>query len=368
MEEEQNTPAPPQRWVGRRGASTAAAAAILVVVIVIVGAGGYFGLNAATPASKTGTSQTVSTHTCQPASSQVCKNTTFNANVNDVVLTVPYQAGFGQVIGQVAQGTSVPASLSVSGHEAVNSWSVNWGDGNANTSTNPLLSHVYNGLGTYAISGSALVGTTTHVGTPYLFPILLTPSITTATAGTFPTLTATLSNGTGSTSFNEPWIRGSGTFSVNVTYTGEPANTAWLTNAPTLATSGGTLTTTSATGDTGGVAGTLGVNAPGTYTLTMVGPIENVLSHVIIYQNYTWGLYVSASNQPAACTSCTLSSNNLNVKDPHPGTIDSYEVVPGGATSIDPAVDYESVGYEVIANIYQTLVYYNGARRAVVPA
>jgi len=50
-ESEQKTPTQPQRWAGRRGASTAAAAAILIVVIVIVGAGGYFGLNAATPGS-----------------------------------------------------------------------------------------------------------------------------------------------------------------------------------------------------------------------------------------------------------------------------------------------------------------------------
>ncbi|MEM4058853.1 MAG: ABC transporter substrate-binding protein [Thermoplasmata archaeon] len=37
------------------------------------------------------------------------------------------------------------------------------------------------------------------------------------------------------------------------------------------------------------------------------------------------------------------------------------EVVPGGAYSFDPAVDYESIGMEVIANVYETLIAYNGS-------
>jgi peptide/nickel transport system substrate-binding protein len=359
MEEEQNTPAPPKRWAGRRGASTGAAAAILIVVIVVVGAGGYFGLNAATPSSKAGSTSTSSSSTCEPATAPQCQKSHGNVSTNDLILTVPYQAGYGQTIGEVAQGTLVPASLSVAKGEPVNSWSVNWGDGTTNTSTSPLLTHVYNTLGEYAISGTAAVGSTTHTGTGYLFPILITPSITTNTAGTFPPIATTFSNGSSSPN-NQPWVQGAGTFSVNATYTAEPANTAWLTGPASLVASGGTLTQSTPTGDTGGAAGTLAVNAPGVYTITLVGPITNVLSHVTIYQNYTWGVYVSASNLPASCLSCSPFSTHP-VSSPHSGTIDNYEVVPGGATSIDPAIDYESVGYEVIANIYQTLVYYNGS-------
>ena len=365
MEEEQKTPAQPNRWAGRRGASTAAAAAILIVVIVVVGAGGYFGLNAATPSSTAGSHTTGTVKTCEPADSATCKNTTQNLNPNDVVLTVPYQAGYGQSVGQVAQGTSVPASLSVSNHESVNSWTATWGDGATNTSTSPLLTHTFNGLGLYAISGSAAVGSVTHIGTGYLAPIEITPSITTATAGLYPTLSASLLNGTaGATGFNNPWRQGPGTFTVNVTITGEPSDTSWVTNPMTLSVTGGaTLTTTTPTGDSGGVAGTVAITTPGEYVITAVGPIENVLSSVIIYQNYTFGVYVSASNAPAACGGCS-SISSQPVADPHPGTIDSYEVVPGGATSIDPAVDYESVGYEVIANIYESLVWYNGSSSA----
>ena len=34
---------------------------------------------------------------------------------------------------------------------------------------------------------------------------------------------------------------------------------------------------------------------------------------------------------------------------------------PGEARREDPAIDYESVGYEPILNVYQTLVSYNGS-------
>ncbi|MGP8109903.1 MAG: hypothetical protein ACLQD9_04250 [Thermoplasmata archaeon] len=49
---------------------------------------------------------------------------------------------------------------------------------------------------------------------------------------------------------------------------------------------------------------------------------------------------------------------------PHPGTIEAYEPVPGGATTEDPAVAYDTTSYEVILNVYQTLVSYNGSSTA----
>ncbi len=46
---------------------------------------------------------------------------------------------------------------------------------------------------------------------------------------------------------------------------------------------------------------------------------------------------------------------------PHPGTIQAYEPVPGGATTVDPALAYDTTSYEVILNVYETLVSYNGS-------
>jgi len=358
-ESEQKTPTQPQRWAGRRGASTAAAAAILIVVIVIVGAGGYFGLNAATPGSTAGSTSTAKVVTCAPVTAPYCKGT--SQSPNDVILTVPYTAGYGQTVASVAQGTSVPASLSVSKGETVNTWGVIWGDGLSNTSTNPLITHVYNDLGTFVLSGHAFVGPVEHNGTGYLYPILVTPSITTSTGGQFPVVATTFSNGTGGPLPSNPWLQGSGTVTVSATYTQAPSDTAWVPEVATLATTGGTLTTTSST--VTGAAGNVVFASPGYYQVTLVGAIQNVLSHQVIYQNYTWTVFVSPTNLAPGCGSCS-TLNTKPVKDPHAGTIDTYEVAPGGATSIDPAVDYESVGYEVIANIYQTLIYYNGSSTA----
>ena len=329
------------------------------MVIVIVGAGGYFGLNAATPAGTSGSTSTTHVVTCSPPSAVYCHKQ--STSPNDVILTVPYQAGFGQKIAQVAQGTTVPASLSVSKGETVNSWAVSWGDGLTNTSTNPVISHVYNQLGTFALSGHAYVGTTEHNGTGDYFPIEVGPSITTTTSGQFPVITATFNNGTplGPSGISNPWVQGSGTVTVSANYTSEPSDTAWVPEAATIVAPGGTIT--SPTSSTDGASATVALASPGDYQITMVGPIQNVLSHVVIWQNYTWTVLVAPSNQAAGCGSCATSGSNSGKTDPHPGTIDTYEVAPGGATSIDPVVDYESVGYEVIANIYQTLIYYNGS-------
>lgn len=49
---------------------------------------------------------------------------------------------------------------------------------------------------------------------------------------------------------------------------------------------------------------------------------------------------------------------------PHPGTLQVYETVPGGATTLDPALAYDTTSYEVVLNVYQTLVNYNGSSTA----
>ena len=43
-----------------------------------------------------------------------------------------------------------------------------------------------------------------------------------------------------------------------------------------------------------------------------------------------------------------------------PGIITNMEAVTGGYTSLDPALDYESTGFEIISNVYETLLEYNG--------
>lgn len=46
----------------------------------------------------------------------------------------------------------------------------------------------------------------------------------------------------------------------------------------------------------------------------------------------------------------------------NPGVIINMEAETGGYFSLDPSLDYESVGFEVIANVYETLLAYNGTQ------
>ena len=73
----------------------------------------------------------------------------------------------------------------------------------------------------------------------------------------------------------------------------------------------------------------------------------------------------SAAATPSAPTQPTSSvTPSSSCGSPHCGTLDSYEIAPGGATSEDPAIAYDTVSYEAIINVYQTLVAYNGSSTA----
>ncbi|HYA10686.1 MAG TPA: hypothetical protein VEH10_03315 [Thermoplasmata archaeon] len=62
-----------------------------------------------------------------------------------------------------------------------------------------------------------------------------------------------------------------------------------------------------------------------------------------------------------------MTAGTAPAAGPHPGTLDVYE--PGYPDSVDPAVEYETIGIGVIDNVYQALVSYNGNSTAsFVPA
>jgi hypothetical protein len=72
----------------------------------------------------------------------------------------------------------------------------------------------------------------------------------------------------------------------------------------------------------------------------------------------------TAANHPSAPSAPTAAQKFYTTPavggGPHPGTIQGYEIAPQGMTSEDPAVAYDTVSYEPIINVYQTLIAYNG--------
>jgi peptide/nickel transport system substrate-binding protein len=328
--------------------STPTAAVIMIIVIVVVGGLGYVGLNA------TSHSGTATTTKCSPPSAPQC---VASSPTHDVTLFVPYTAGFSQNLLQIAQGQNIPATVGVTGTEKVNSYSVNWGDGTTTTSANPTATYSYSGVGTYIISASAAVGAVTHDGPSQLYPVQVNPSLGNINLGYYPTISASLTNGSMSSGYQFGWLAGSGAVTVSATITAPPLNPAYTSGTLSLTSSGGTqsgftsnATSASATYTFSNAGSTVSVN-----TITLVVPIDGPTSG--LYGNYTWTVVVSPTGLAPGCARCVTT----HPTSPHPGTLDVYEVAPGGASSLDPSVDYETVGFEVILNVYQTLINYNGS-------
>jgi peptide/nickel transport system substrate-binding protein len=330
--------------------SPTVAIVMLVVVILIVGGAGYAAL------SSISTSPTSTVSTCVPPTSPTC---TAAVGGNDVTTFVPYSPAFGHSVLSIDQGSSFPVTVSSSA--AATEFEVLWGDGVNTTGTTPTLTHVYSNLGSYIVSAEALVKGVWHTGTHYLYPVTVSPSLLTSTSGEYPTLATTLTNGsTAATQFG--WLKGSGTISVSATYSAQPPNPLYVTETPSISSTGGTQVTNSPTAN--GASASYSFAAPGDYQITFVGPVKDTATGAVLYQNYTWTVVVTPSTLAPGCGQCSSRASSTPATSPHPGLLTDYETVPAGGTSVDPAFDYETVGAEMIYNVYQTLITYNGSSTA----
>ncbi|MHB1434579.1 MAG: hypothetical protein ACYCPN_04370 [Thermoplasmata archaeon] len=346
---DEQSPTMQPRGLGQRGISTTMAAVVMIVVIVVVGGIGYVGIGALAGQG----SNTVSS--CQPATSPVCHST---SNLNNVVLFVAYQPGYGQSMIQLQEGQSLPATVSLSGGGVASSYTVHWGDGTTTTQTAPTFTHTYTSLGVYLMHATANVSGITHQGTRYLYPVEIVPSLANTASGQYPVLATTFTNGSVGAPVSRPWIQvGQGPISVSGSYSSLPTAPGYVAGTPSITSTGGTQLSQNATSTQ--ARATYSFSTAGVYRITFVGPIATPTNSTI-YQNYTWTVYVGAPGSSLGCTYC----QGKQAVSPHPGTINAYEIAPGGATSLDPAVDYETVGGEVLNNVFETLVNYNGSSTA----
>jgi len=349
-EAEETRPTPVLRGLGRRGMSPTMAAVVLIVVIALVGGAGFAGLNAISGGG--GTTRT----SCTPANAPGCGG---HGRLNDVQLFLAYQPGFGETAVQVSLAQSIPATVSLGGGEAASSFSVAWGDGTTTTQTSSTFSHSYSGIGSYVLYATAVVNGVTHTGSSWLVPVTVIPTIATTASGDFPTLSTSFSNGTSNGIY--PWVSQGGQVTVTASYSALPTASGFTAGSPQIVASAG-ATQVSVSNSTTSATGTFSFAAPGVYHLTMVGPVTGPQGTV--YQNYTWGVFVGATGAPLQCANDCKGTGTVGATSPHPGSLYAYEVAPGGATSLDPAVDYETVGGEILENVYETLVNYNGSSTA----
>jgi Bacterial extracellular solute-binding proteins, family 5 Middle. len=95
-------------------------------------------------------------------------------------------------------------------------------------------------------------------------------------------------------------------------------------------------------------------SSPGLYAVSLTVVTENITTKATYSYTTYYTIAVSSPTVP-------FSLFKPLVTVPNPGTIVVAENAPGGPFSFDPDIDYEAVGYEVILNVYGTLITYYGA-------
>lgn len=333
----------------RRALSTVVSAIVIIIVLAGLGVGTYAvlgGFSSGKPAS------------CAPADSPICGQF---VNLHDVSLLVPFRS--------VQEGAGVPFTISLPAGESATGYKVLFGDGTSAPSSTSTISHNYTTPGTYLVEAQATVNGLTHDNLQSLALLQVTPTVQGANSSSVAQLAGRLTgNTTNPSASNAPTavLQAGQLIMVNGTYTGQPTNPSFTTNPLTItASTGGSVTdvVTSAAS----LRANVSFNAPGTYLVTLVGSSTNATANatagaVTLYQNYSWTVIVPPSGVHAGIHGQTV------VRSPHPGTIISYELAPGGALSEDPAIDYETVGAEPILNVYQTLITYNGSNTGPTPS
>ena len=320
----------------RRGLTTIASVILVVVVLALVGVATY-GIMGGFASSGPG-------QTCQPANSFICGQF---INLHDVKVLIPFKS--------VQQGTVVPFTISLPPSESPTNYKVNFGDGSPVASgTSSTISHNFSEPGTYLIQSQATINGLVHDNLPSIVLITVTPSFGATSAGSLPTIAGSiLSNSTApvGTKGVTAVLQVGQKLQVSGTYTAAPTNSLFTPIKPSfVASTGANLNAT-----VGPSSGTANVTFPtaGTYTVTFVGSATN--GNETVFQNYTWSVVVAPVGSHAGIV------GSVALKTPHPGTIIVYELVPGGAASEDPAIDYETAGAEPIINVYETLIAYNGS-------
>jgi peptide/nickel transport system substrate-binding protein len=256
----------------------------------------------------------------------------------------------------------------------------NFGDGSTGTAT--LLSgneytvqHSYSSAGKYLVTATATVNGKTVDNMQSISEISVTPATVTPTIASQITVPSILAS--------SQIVSPSSTVSLTASTLQPPTATNWTigyyiwnfgdgsthTNYTVFNTSSGNF-----------MAGSIShiYSTAGIYTVTLGVITFNATSYVpTTYTsnsiNYTYypvsdltsilssGHYHNTTFTSTIVVNSTASIMKTSAPSTNPSEITVTEVVPGGAYSFDPAIDYETVGFEVIMNVYETMIQYNGS-------
>ena len=322
------------RWAGARALSTPTAAIIMIVVILVVGGVGYVGLNATK-------SSPVSNSSCAPSTAPACEQA---SGAHDLTLNVPFKS--------VQEGNPVPFTAALPSGETATSYSFDFGDGATATQAGAAVSHTYSAPGTYIASVTGDVKGATHDSYYSLVVITVSSSFASASAGNLPGVAGTIVSNGSSSSHPTAILQPGGSATFQGTYSSAPTNPLFVLSAPWMkGPSGVTPTTNTSTNSSAKASFTF--SSSGTWVVSFVGTATS--GSTVVHQFYNWSVFVAPSGLNAGASGLSVLSS------PHKGYLDVYELAPGGSNSEDPAIDYETLGYEPIINVYQQLIAYNGS-------
>jgi len=310
----------------------------MIVVILVVGGLGYVGLNASSTSPVTKSS-------CAPKTSFACSQ---SSQTHDVGLQVPFKA--------VQQGNPVPFTATLPNGEIATSFTFDYGDGNTSGGvTTPSATWNYQYPGTYLASVTAVVGGTVHDSYFGLVPIAVAASYGSASAGNIPGVVGTIVSNSSPVAGVPPTavLQPGDSLTVQGSYSSAPTNPLFSLQAPSWTFSSGLSPTSPSNTSTSATATFVFPNS-GSYWVTFVGSAKS--GTTVAIQDYTWSVFVAPGGLHAG------SIGGGAATSPHKGSLNVYEFYPGGSNTEDPAIDYETVGYEPIVNVYQQLIAYNGSQ------
>jgi hypothetical protein len=319
----------------------------MIVVVVLVGAVAYVALGS----SSGGTTTSI----CEPKSSAACGNI---LGTHDLRILAAYKS--------MQTGQPDPLTALLPSGESASSFSFNFGDGTAVTpQTTPTVSHAYSNPGTYIIQLTAVVNGVTHDNLRALSVVTVSASYSVTSAGESPAVGgAVLENATSNTTPSAVLLPAQ-SVTLQGSYLGAPTNPDFIPASPTLTVSPTTgVTNGTPSGTPTSISNKFTFNSPGTFVATMVakatgsGPYAGQTA----YQNYTWTVLVAPTGVHAGVAGAAAAT------DPHPGTVIYYSTAVGGATSLDPAIAYDTVSYEPILSVYEGLIMYNGSATGTDPS
>ncbi|MGC8515747.1 MAG: ABC transporter substrate-binding protein [Thermoplasmata archaeon] len=217
----------------------------------------------------------------------------------------------------------------------------NFGDGNMGYGSSTTHSYAY--PGNYLIEVNYTYGSSFATNVMTLYPLIVSKNSTAINITTASQLTNPVILFNKTINPTAPLFNVSSSINLIAGYLQPPTATGWSITQYTWTMNGKT--------STGEYFNTTASEA-GLYPVTLNIITSNSTSSQsnVIEES----IFVHSSSQSAGVLKGKGSVVN-------PGIITNAEVVPGGPYSLDPQIDWETVGMEVIRNVYQTLVAYNGS-------